>query len=423
MDGIAHALKVVVAVVAAIVVAVPAPARAEPDPEPGMVTAKPSDVCGFVRADFTNADKAIAAHIQVSRNGKPLLLSPNGFVGAGRSATLHEVAAKGDLLRFAWLVNGGATESLEHVHATPAGCEEPDVSLSFVDDCGLYFTVVMDNRGSAPADVLLDAPALHHAPIPVPVGKATVTTLGTAGSTVRLSMRNPGGTDSEVDSLSRGPECGVPWPKSPTAYFLPGCDNVKVVFIAVQIKGLMIVYRNSRPALEDTVDGDMHEWTVTAAPGDVVTIDDPPLATHVHAPPAGCPTALAAASAGPSRVSSRPRPQSPAEQTPPTASLAAPASPTRSTPAPVAVGLPGEPMRPASFPFAGLGISLAVVLAAVGLVLRRTSLRRRLTWAEASLAVAGAVAVTITGSLPGMSVRWTAHADPGTHTLREDVAR
>jgi len=423
----------VVAVVAAAGLAVPTAARAEPPA--GSVTAVFSDICGFVVGEFTNSD-SIAAQVRYSRNGMPLA-SYGGFVGGGMSATLYQVAAAGDVVRFEWDIEGGTTESLEHEHVTPAGCAEPDLSVALVDDCGLEFTVSITNTGSAPVDVVLFTPTRMVSPLTVPVGTVRVTGPGVEGSGASVARFRPGGTDlnedlAEVATATRAPGCGLPWPAEPKAFFTPTCDRVDIVFFAVGMKGRFIIYRNGMVALDTTVGSDIREWTVPVARGDVITLEKPPLATYVHAPPAGCPAPPASASArgragapAPPRIDTlpaappvRPAPGPPA---PPIGTTSEPATPSSSAPPP--------PLPAAAGAGGGGGVNLAwwVLAAIVGTAAllalaggwRR---RRRPVWAVAYTRVAAAIGLKDVGRPPSLSVRWTLHADPGTQTLREGAS-
>jgi hypothetical protein len=269
---------VIVLATATVVVAGQAPAQAEP--QPGAVTATFTDICGFIQAEFTNSDPIVAAQIRSLRNGTPLE-HWSGFVGGAGSATLYQVATAADIVRFEWRVYGGATESLEHQHLTPSGCDEPSLSVSLIDDCGPEFTIKINNTGTAPADVLVNAPTLVLFPVTVPVGVFEVTVPGVAGSSAWVGRFRPGGTDpnadlAEVGSASRGSGCGIPWPDSPTGTFTPACDRVTIVFFAVGLKGQVNVYRNGQLALEGTVGGGIEKWMVPAARGDVMTIGEGP---------------------------------------------------------------------------------------------------------------------------------------------------
>jgi hypothetical protein len=412
-------------VTTAMTVVIAGPASAEPGP--GTITAVFTDICGFVQADFTDVDP-IAGQIRYSRNGVPLDLW-SGFVPGGGTATLYQVAVSGDDIGFEWDVAGGGTEAVDHVHATPPGCDEPNLSVSLIDSCGPEFTVAIANTGSAPADVVLTAPTLVLAPITVPVGGTKVTVPGAAGSSAWVARYRPGGTDPNADLALvgvaiRGMECGIPWPDTATAFFTPGSGRVTIVFFAVHMKGLVTVYRNGKAAMSATVSGDIHKWIVAAACGDVITIEKPPLATYVHKPP-GCPVAAAvvprsshAAAKGTAKPSAAP-----------IAALSHTPELVASADAPIPLTPAASPYAPAassSLRFTAFWVSIAVMLLAIisscGLFLFAALRRRKQpVWAVAVAGFSTRPAIHDTGLVPSMSVRWMTRSSPGTYATWEDT--
>jgi hypothetical protein len=401
------------------------PAGAEPGP--GTVTAVFTDICGFVQADFTDADP-IAGQIRYSRNGVPLDLW-SGFVPGGGTATLYQVAVSGDDIGFEWDVAGGGTESVNHVHATPPGCDEPNLSVSLIDACGPEFTVAIANAGSAPADVVLTAPTLVLAPITVPVGGTKVTVPGAAGSSAWVARYRPGGTDPNADLAlvgvaTRGMDCGIPWPDTATAFFTPGSGRVTIVFFAVHMKGLVTVYRNGNAVMSAAVSGDIHKWIVAAACHDLITIEKPPLATYVHKPP-GCPVAAAVlprSSDAPARAAAKP-------SVAPIAVLSSTSEPVPPAGAPISPTPTASPYAPAassSLRFTAFWVSIAVMLLAItsscGLFLFAALRRRKQpVWAVAVADVSTLPAIHDTGLVPSMSVRLLTRPSPRTYATWEDM--
>jgi hypothetical protein len=405
----------------------PAPAQAEP--QPGSITAIITDVCGFVKADFANADPVVSAHIRFSRNGR-LFEGWSEFVGSGMSATVHEVAAGGDVIRFEWDVEGG-TESLEHTHVTPPGCDEPKLSLSLADGCGLYFTVVITNSGTGPGDVLLSAPTMFEKPYTVPAGGVVkVTVPGAATSSARLFRVNPAPPDPFqnrliVDEIGRAPGCGIPWPEEATAFWAPACKQVTVVFFAVHMKGLVQVYRNGKVVVQETTDNRVHRWIIAVKPGDRITILDPPVASYTHKPP-GC---AVAAPPAPPRAAVRPASSAAPPVAPAVVSPTPPesAAPSASASEPVITSEPPvQPPARTGVPVAAMATGAALTTVAAGLgawfligLVRR---RRRPVWAVAFGTLSAQPAVRDIGFIPTVSVRWVAHPGPITQFLREDAS-
>jgi hypothetical protein len=418
---------------AAVVLAGPLAAQAEP--QPGTVTATFTDLCGFVQADFTNADPNIpdgTAFIRFSRNGK-LLDSFGEQINGGQSATLYQVAASGDVIRYEWDVAGGTTESLEYTHVTPPGCDEPRLSLSLIDSCGPEFTIVIENAGTAPVDVVLRAPTLQNVPYTVAAGgviKATVPGVAVSGATLsrhRPVPVDPGFSDLVlVDFALRAPGCGIPWPNDTIAAFTPSCDKVAIVLYALDMKGLVHVYRNGKVVYQQTVDLDIYKFSVAVKRNDVVTIDNPPQASYTHHLPAGCPVAAPpppTKAAKNVKASPSPAPAILIVPSPSASPVASPESPSYAQPAePVAQ----PPTTQASTPVAAVTAGAAITLLVFGFggwfliaALRR---RRQPVWAVAFATRSPRPAVRDIGFIPTTSVRWIAHPGPRTHTLREDTA-
>lgn len=429
MGRTAHSFAVVALVAATAVLAVPMPALAAP-PERGSVTATFTDVCGFVMAAFANADPRSAdAFIRFSRNGK-LLDSAGSRVDGGGSATLYQVAASGDQIHYDWKVKGG-TETLDHTHVTPAGCDEPKLAVSLIDSCGPDFTISVANAGTGAADVLIRAPMLHNAPYTVPAGgKVTVTVPGVSVSGAWVGRLRPdaGGDTTKtavVDAVQRSPGCGIPWPNDNVVTFTSTCDKVSFILYALDMQGTLSVRRNGAVVLQQPLDHDIYKFAVDVTRGDVVKVgDSPPLLTYTHNPPASC-TPAVATSAGPSTA---------ATGAGPSPSLAA----VNSGPSPAgrysASGRDdGRPAETAAgsreidaTPFALITVGLAAAVLVFGsggrLLIGALRRRRRLVWAVAFETVSPEPAVHDIGVIPTTSVRWIARAGSTARYLREDMA-
>ena len=442
-------VSIVVAAMAAVAVVVGVPTPAFAEPGPGTITATFTDLCGFVRADFSSGDPVVTAQIRYSRDGVPLT-AWTGSVPAGGSESLYQVAVAGDPVRFEWDVTGGS-ESLEHVHATPAGCDEPNLSVGLDDDCGTEFTIVVTNSGKAPAEVLLWAPSIHTLePFAVPVGGLEVTVPGVLGTSVLVSRYRPGGTDpnadlAEIATVTRAPGCGIPVPAESTATFTPAADHVAILFYPVNRKGLLRVYVNGGQVLSVPVSsGDIYRWTVPAACGDVVTIDDPATATYTHRPPA-CPSPSSTpppVAGGPVNGPAR---GATAGVAPPVTRLIPPAAVVRAavgTPTPAATenlptnesvvpktsGQPGststDAVPVARARAAGLtvtaGVGVLVVLMGLAALALRRHRTRPLVVTTARFRGPDAVPTMVeTGTPPNLSLRLMARTQSGTVTLQE----
>lgn len=429
MGRTTHSFAVVALVAATALLVVPTRAVAAP-PQGGMVTAAFTDLCGFVMAQFANADpkNGSAASIRFSRNGK--LLDPAGQqVNGGGSATLYQVAAAGDQIHYDWKVKGG-TESLDHVHVTPAGCDEPKLAVSLIDDCGPDFTISVANSGTGAAGVLIRAPMLHNAPYSVPAGSVvTVTVPGVSISGAWVGRLRPdaGGDTSKtavVDSLQRSPGCGIPWPNDQVVTYTSTCDRVSFILYALDMQGTLPVRRNAVVVLQQPVDRDIYKFSVAVARDDVVKVgDSPPLLTYTHNPPATC-TPAVAPTVGPSNAATSAGPSSSAS--PAIAGLSSDEpyyEPGRD------LGQPPEAGRPTEVDatrFALITVALAVALLVFGsggrLLLGALRRRRRPVWAVAFETVPPEPAVRDIGVIPTTSVRWIAHAGSTAHYLREDIA-
>jgi hypothetical protein len=434
---------VVALLAAAVVLVTPMPARAEP--QPGSVSATFTDLCGFVQAEFANVDPVNTAFIRFSRNGK--LLDPFGEqINGGDSATLFQVAAAGDLIHYEWDVDGGATESLDYTHVTP-GCDEPRLALSLVDSCGPEFTIMIENTGAAPADVVLTAPTLSYVPYTVAAGGVVAVTVpGVATSGAWVGRHRPGPVDPNVfdfvvvDATQRAPGCGIPWPNDQLAAFTAACDTVAIVLYALDMKGLVTVYRNGTVALQQTVDLDIYTFSVAVKRNDVVTIGKPPLATYTHHPPVGCPVAAAPAAPDPpgaNNVNPPPLAANNVNPLPPTVASALSSPSPETSPevppsdaqaerdAPVAPPRADPPVTnviPVALITTGAGIALAMLGVAGWWLIILARRRRPPVWAVAFGTVSLQPAVRDIGLAPTTSVRWITHSGPTMYDLREDTA-
>src|SRR4029079_17791872 len=75
------------------------------------------------------------------------------------------------------------------------------------------------------------------------------------------------------------------------ARFMPSCTSVLITLYALDMKGLVHIYRNGKTVRTLTGDLDIDLASVTLQRNDVVTIEKPALATYVHHPAATCPGA------------------------------------------------------------------------------------------------------------------------------------
>jgi hypothetical protein len=434
MGRTARGFLVVALSAAAAVLAVPVPAQAMP-PLRGSVSATFTDVCGFVKAEFANADPSTraAAFIRFSRNGKVLDSSGEQVSGGGGSATLYQVAASGDQIHYEWNVRaGGGTESLDHTHVTPAGCAEPKLAVSLIDSCGPDFTISVANSGAGPADVLIQAPTLHNAPYTVPAGgavKVTVPAVSTSRAWVGRLRPDAGGDTAKtavVDTVQRAPGCGIPWPNDQLVTYTRTCDTVSFVLYALEMTGTLSVRRNGEVVLERSLDKDIYPFSISVNSGDVVQVgDSPPLLTYTHHPPAGCPSALAPGIA-PSGVASGvgPSPSSTGAIGSP-AAVEPGASPGQETDAAAAAQAAARSRDVDASRVALIAAGSAVAALALGAgawFLVGARRRRRPVWAVAFATVSPDPAVLDIGVLPTMSVRWIVHPGSTAHYLREDVA-
>lgn len=426
----------VVALAAAVIV-VANPASAQALPSPGAVGGTFTDVCGFVRAVFTNTDPGAshAANIRFSRNGK-LLDSAGSQVKGPGSTTLYQVAATGDQFHYEWNVTGGTTESVDYTHVTPGGCDEPRLAVSLVDSCGPEFSVVVSNSGGGPVDVLITAPTLSRARYTVPAGgsvSATVPGVSISGAWVGRYRPDAAGDPAKaviVDTKQRAAGCGIPWPNDQLVTSTRTCDKVSFVLYALDMTSTVIVRRNGTSVLEQRVDHDIYKFAVAVQPYDVVTVGDSPrLLTYTHVPPAGCQPvgpAVGGPSAGGASGGTLPSALPGASGTPP------------STPYPPFASAAGQP--PAGFDPAGSGggtsdpdgtsVALLTVASAIGLMvlglmgwfLIAALRRRRRVWAVAFGAPSPQLTVRDIGVIPTSSLRWVANPGSTAHYLREDIA-
>ncbi|WP_117208877.1 LPXTG cell wall anchor domain-containing protein [Allorhizocola rhizosphaerae] len=268
--------KPLLALAACVAVLTAAPAVAAQTP----VAAELTDECGLVRVTYP---AGVTGSFTVTRDGEDVTAVPSPLPEGGNFAI---VAQAGQAISLAGSVSGS------HTHATPAGCDEPKVSVvSFEDRCQDHSAVTFRNSGTVPATgyqivgrgVSTQIPAL-------PPGDSThvaqhaftinwTSPHGAVGTLANHGYVTPDGCGPSTLQHAFADRCGrIEWTVT---------NNARGAQRVILAKGTEAIRSDWVPV------GGPHTYSIPVTEGDTIRANYahasvPPLGEHTYAAPASC---------------------------------------------------------------------------------------------------------------------------------------